>query len=263
MLLPKLSSKVFEQDTGSGGSVPNTGSGQGEGDTGDKGQQAAGDKNNDNNNLDSHKNIWDTGKPTEKDKPTLEDQNALSAAQDKSIKDFHEYVQGQTFGEEFTPDALKKMLEDGDTTPLNTAIASAAKAGFGKALQDTQKIIEAAITKGTADAVAQSKAATSEKDNINAMNIALPFTKDPNVAPIAELALQTQMKAGRDFNTALESVKGFFSKMSTDIADHTGDGGPRNRGQGDIRRLSSNEQTLDADGLLALMKGAGNQSGEE
>jgi len=263
MLLPKLTSRVFQQDAGSGGSVPNSGSGQGDINKGDPAQQGAGDKDNNKDNLDTNKNIWDTGKEPDEKKPTTEEENALSAQQEKSIKDFHEYVQGQKFGEEFTPDALKKMLEDGDTKPLNDAIASAAKAGFGKALQDGQKIIQEAIKKGTADAVAQSKAASSERDNISAMNIALPFTKDVNVAPIAELALATQMKAGKDFNTALESVKGFFSTMSDNIAAHGGNGGSSNRGQGDIRRSSSNEQTLDAAGLLALMKGADIQSGEE
>jgi len=199
-------------------------------------------KDNTENNVDNSGNIWET--TVKKDENSNENNNQnQNTNQNTQTTDPAEALQKHIEGLDLTAGIdLSKIQEDlqtGSTESLNSAFESIAANSYKASMMQMNKIMDQKIAAAKEQAVQESKASLDADSATREMHVKLPFTTDPNIAPVAKAALNQFLKNGKDLPTAIQLTANFFKSTAEKIS---GVSTPPSNLDGSFNQNSNNEQ---------------------
>ena len=137
---------------------------------------------------------------------------------DSALAQFESRVAGLTFDDlTFDETQMTEIFDNRDFSALNAHIHKSLRAVYKNSMIDSVRMMNTMQEKIMSKIRSEAQIVTTQNDNINALRAALPFTANPNVSPIADAALNTQLGAGKNINEAIETVRAFF-KQSAEIS---------------------------------------------
>jgi hypothetical protein len=196
-------------------------------------------QNNQNNNNQNNQNNNTNQNQNNNSNNNNNQQNAQAA--------FDAYLDSLGLGVQITPEALAKFKDEGDFSGVADALGKSNKNLYSAMMKDVARLVQAGTEKAVSTAMQQFSTRTATSNLISQMNKALPFTENPNIAPVAQAVLNQAMKThGGDADKAIGMVKGFFSSMSRvtakDLGLNTNQNGPgSNRFGGNV--VDDNDNT--------------------
>lgn len=198
-----------ETGTGNGGSVPNAGQ---------KPNETPITTENKQTGFDLHAtNIWDQKPPVDKTQTqpngNQQPQQQQNNQQVDPMDGFNKYVDNLDFKFALSPEQVQDFMQKGDTKGLQTAINGSQKALYRQTMLDASKMLNTSIDKAVTKAVEAATGAFKTDKSIDFLNNAIPIAKNANVAPVAQAAFGSFLKAGKTQEEAVEGVKNFFGAI--------------------------------------------------
>ena len=155
--------------------------------------------------------LWDN-KPADEEKPTPETTVAApTVEQQKPDEAFDEHIKTLKLADGVDTAKIVADMAQGNTDSLKDAFNSVAGAAYKASMINANKLIEAKVNAAIKEAVGQSEGKFKTDVAIRDLNVALPFTKAPEIAPIAKVVFGQFMKKGQSVEEAIESVRLFFA----------------------------------------------------
>ncbi|PNX50661.1 MAG: hypothetical protein BV456_05920 [Thermoplasmata archaeon M8B2D] len=177
-------------------------------------------KDNNKTNIDKQENIWDTASQDSNNAQQNQQQQQFSQQQTQQV-DPQEALQKHiaslklTDGVDFAQ--IQQDLQTGNTETLNKAFETTAANAYKSALTQMNKIMDAKIAEAKQEALNESKATMDADMAVREMNSRLPFTVDPNIAPVAKAVLNQFLKGGKDLPTSIKATADFFKSTAAKI----------------------------------------------
>ncbi len=177
------------------------------------------DDPNNKDNIDSNASIWDN-KPTDDADPNKSTQT-VEVVQKPAEKTPEEKMQAHITGLNLTKgidtNQVMEDIREGKVESFGAAMNAVGGNAYQAAMTDMNSIMDAKIAKATEDATANANATMNSNLAVSQMNTAMPFTKDPDIAPIAKAVLAQTLKSGADTEAAIGAVEKFFAKAAGQI----------------------------------------------
>jgi len=132
-----------------------------------------------------------------------------------AMAQFDTRVAGLQF-DAFTPtdEQTAAIFDNRDLSALNDFMHTGFRSVYKSAMIDAVRMMNTMQTNIMKNVRTEAQSVTDQNSNINALRAALPFTANPNMAPIADAALQTQLGAGKNIDEAISIVRAFFEQSA-------------------------------------------------
>jgi hypothetical protein len=199
-------------------------------------------ENNNNNSFDFNQSIWETpnsaGNGTQQ--PTnqgTQQQPQQQPQEHNAFLDAHIAQMNLTNGLNF--DA---MAQGGDPEVIKTTFNSFAKNAYLGIMRDVNAVMEQRINDAVTKAVEKSTGTVQSWQAVERMQSALPFTSDPNIAPVANSVLQKFLGKGQPLELAIKNTGEYFRNMSSRIGGGAPEGNSQRPGSNPNRGYVSNQQ---------------------
>lgn len=160
--------------------------------------------------VEDFKTMWDNDDKEIEQQKQNEKQIANEIEQQKPDEAFDEHIKSLNLGSGIDANKIASDMAEGNTDSLNAAFTSVAASSYKAALISTNKLIDAKISNAIDEAVNRSEGKFKTNAAVRDLNDALPFTKAPEIAPIAKVVFGQFMKKGQNVDEAIESVRKFF-----------------------------------------------------
>lgn len=128
------------------------------------------------------------------------------------------YLNEAGLGEFTLSDTDKEKIAAGDFADFNSKILGLIQTAHVKALSGAQTLVKAEVAKAVADLKNDTRSFVSGKEALEALNRALPFTKDPAIGPIAQTVMQRFLERGASTEDAIKGVQ-MWAKKFVSLAD--------------------------------------------
>ena len=89
---------------------------------------------------------------------------------------------------------------------------------YRKSLVDANKVVQQRVDKMAESVKADVTSSTATSDLVKEMNVALPFTKNPAFAPVAQLTLTQFLSKGVAPDKAIAEVGKYFENLSGEVS---------------------------------------------
>lgn len=179
--------------------------------------------------------------------------------------DLNKFIDDKGFGSQFKiqqEDADKLTAGDLSVLPkiLSEGLSSLGKEVYRHALMDSRQIINDKVEEAVGTAVKRSNGERQSEQVISMMNTDMPFTKDPNIAPVANAALSAAIKAGDKPEDAVKKVRKFFKHITGVTVENDEEiGGTFVNANGGSRGGNQGNQDVDWFAALSAGPGGGNR----
>ena len=187
--------------------------------------------NNSDDNVDNFKDLWNNSKTKETETTPTTTVVQQVEQQPSSAEVLETHIKGLDLTNGIDTDAIVKGLAEGDTTVLAGAFAKVSENTYKAILPDVNRLMDSKVKAAVEAAVGQAGANYKGDQLTGAMHTALPFTKDPSMAPIASAVLAKFTEAGKTQDEAIESVRAFFAHAGKLSAKAVGIAATPNTGQ--------------------------------
>lgn len=128
---------------------------------------------------------------------------------------FDEHVKGLDFApKEITDEQVAALFDNRDLSVLTDLINQGARNAYKQAMTDSASLVAAGEKKATEAARQMTQAQLGEREDILAMNTALPFTTKPAVAPVALAVFKQSLSKDKTKEEAIRSVRDFFAGVA-------------------------------------------------
>ncbi len=128
---------------------------------------------------------------------------------------FDEHVKGLDFApEQISDEQVAALFDQRDLTVLSDLINQGARAAYKQAMTDSASLVAAGEKKALEAARQMSTVQMGERDDILAMNTALPFTTNKAVAPVALAVFKQSLSKDKTQIEAIQSVRNFFAGVA-------------------------------------------------
>lgn len=213
MTIKAILDKARLQDETTGGD--DKGSGGGDPANTEKGDQ--GGKDNKEDNLISHENLWDASIDDDKsgDKPGDKDTGQQTQPDPNEV--FNKHIEGLDFSTNIDLAAGMTAIQQGDTEVFGKLIQQIGANAYRNALVDANKVVQQRVDKMADSVKSEVSTSNATSDLVKEMNAELPFTKSPAFAPIAQLTLTQFIEKGVPPKKAIAEVGKYFSTLSGEI----------------------------------------------
>jgi len=179
-----------------------------------------GNKDNNENNIDNSTNIWEN--PVKQDANANNNQPQQQFIQQPVVEpDPQEALQKHiaslklTDGIDFSQ--IQQDLQTGSTESLTKALETTAANAYKSSMMQMSKIMDNKLAAVKQEALNESKATMNADLAVRQMNTDLPFTADPNIAPVAKAVLNQFIKGGKDLPSAIKATAEFFKSTASKI----------------------------------------------
>lgn len=197
----------------------------GEGGEGGSGQQTGDnnankdDSNNNDNNLISHENLWDATSDDNSGDNQNQNQNQQQQQQQPNANEtFNKHIESLDFSGGIDLAASMKAIQDGDVEEFGKLIQQIGSNAYRNSLIDANKVVQQRVDKMADSVKADVSSTNATSDLVKEMNVALPFTKNPAFAPVAQLTLTQFMQKGVPPQKAIEEVGKYFQNLSGEVS---------------------------------------------
>lgn len=221
-----------------GGQNSNGNSGGNEGNSGNDREERPGNKGakgNGEDNVDDNMNIWDDPDNKDGNKGNKggggngNDGNGDRGNPVDPNKQVEDYLNSLGLDLDMSDDIME-AARNGDFAGMKDAIGASNKKLYKQFLKDSGRMMDATVSRAVEAAVTKALGTVNTSSLVKRMNADLPFTKDPNVAPIAQSVLGRMMKHyNGDEEKAISNTKAFFKKMQGLTANDLGGDAPGGR----------------------------------
>jgi len=178
------------------------------------------DNNNDNNNdnLDSQTNIWEDKNQSSDDNKQNQNQNQN---QDQNTIDPTEAMANHIASLNLTDGIdlaqIQSDMQTGDSGSLNKAFETIAANTYQASLTQMNKLMDGKIAAATEKATQDANASMNANMAVREMNTQLPFTTDPNIAPVAKAVLNQFINNGAELTDAIKSTQKYFDAVGEKV----------------------------------------------
>lgn len=125
---------------------------------------------------------------------------------------FDEHVKSLNFApEQISDEQVAALFDNRDLSVLVDLINQGGRAAYKQAMQDTASLVAAGEKKAEAAARQMTATQMGERDDMHALNTALPFTTNKAVAPVAQAVFKQSLSKDQSRDKAIESVRNFFA----------------------------------------------------
>ena len=176
----------------------------------DNRQQQQQDQNNIDPSVAELEQLWQTEDNSNKDKEQQQQQPQQLSANEVQ-QQFQQHVASLKLAEGVDTDKIKEGLNAGDVSPLVAAMEGVAGKVYQSAVVASNKLFESKIEKAVAQAVEKSTGKVSADFAVTEMQKAIPFTKKPEISPVAIAVLRQFMNKGNDQATSIQKTKDFLT----------------------------------------------------
>ena len=191
---------------GEGGSQQLTGEG------GNKGGES-----NNGNNLISHENLWDTA-PSNEGKPDANQVVQQQQQQPDPNETFNKHIESLDFSGGIDLAASMTAIQNNDVEAFGKLIQQIGANAYRNSLVDANKVVQQRVDKMAESVKADVSSSTATSDLVKEMNVALPFTKNPAFAPVAQLTLTQFLSKGVAPDKAIAEVGKYFENLSGEVS---------------------------------------------
>lgn len=218
--------------------------------------------------LDKPLGAWDNTPPEDKNKNKEGNNSGGNGGNSDTGKkpgedgfDFNKYITEKKFGDnvQIPKEQVDKLLA-GDLSVLPDVVRAiargAAEDAYRHGMIDNQNVLKNKLDAAVEQAVTRSDGSRRASEVVNMMNTALPFTKDPDIKPVADALLSQQIKNGKSPEDSIKIITAFFKRTSGLTARSLEDNGPPGNG-GFSGRRGGGESVENADWFAALTGGQG------
>lgn len=183
-------------------------------------------KDNKQNNDDNLETLWDNpdDNKSSDDKPGQIDQNLQQQPQqqvDPSVA-FNAHIESLNLLDGLNLDEISTELNQGKTDGLNKAFGHMAANIYRQSMIDASKIIDKKVQEGVDKAIKSSTNAVQGNMAVDKMQVALSFTKQPAISPVATAVLAQLIKKGKSVDDAINGVRTFFKQTAQISAKELG-----------------------------------------
>lgn len=173
------------------------------------------DKSNPNeaNNVDPFIKMWDTTQ-TEDKSPS---QTVVVEQKEKELtpaEAWQVHIDSLDLGSDVDAATIQADLAEGKNDSLNAALKSTGQKAYRQAILTMQPVMDQKIAAAVTEAVSKAVGSTKSSAALQALNDALPFTKDAAVAPIAKGVMAQFIKNGQPVDQAIESTRQYFIRSN-------------------------------------------------
>jgi hypothetical protein len=196
------------------------------------GSSGGGQQNNTQNNTPTYANLWDKTE-TSGVAPAQPQQNPQQQQQPSDpTAAFNAHVESLRLTDGINFQQVANDLAQGNHTSLEAAFKSLGANSYRAGVSDAQRLMNGKIDDAVNKAVNQSTGNYKSDMIVNRMNDSLPFTKAPEIAPIAKAVLTQMISKGKTHDEAIEEVGKFFQHVGNTVNHNTqapeGNPGSRN-----------------------------------
>jgi len=192
--------------------------------------------------IELQENVWET-KPTEKAAEQTQPVRQLTQeeleTQNSSTLKKHLESLNLTSGID-----LNKISEEfgrGETESFQGALATVAENSYKASISQMNKLMDAKLSQVKEEAIKEANAATQSTNAISSMNKELPFTSEPEIAPVATAVLNQYISKGASVPDAIKSTAAYFNAVATKV------GGNRMSNEDDFSTHNMNSKTRGED----------------
>lgn len=162
--------------------------------------------------------IWDASKPTGQtsvDGVVAPVTPTPTGGQNDAMVQFDKRIADMSFAPLQLDEAqVATFFDNRDISGLNDHIHTGLRDVYRKTMIDSVRMMNTMQENIMAKMRTEAQNVTDQSSNIAALRAALPFTQNPNVSPIADAALQTQLSAGKNVTEAIATVREFFKQTA-------------------------------------------------
>lgn len=236
----KLKYRICEENAGNG-------DGAGGGGQPNRQQNQNNAQNNAQNNLSPYADLWQTAN-NESNQGNNQQQTTQSnnQGQPDPNKVMSDHIASLKLAAGVDTDAIMSGLRDGDPTALQSAFESVAAKAYQSAITTMNSVVEQRVKKAVEEASNNASSSVNTNLAIRELNEKLPFTAEPEVAPIAKAVFMQMMKKGKSVQEAISETGKYFghvSKIASKFVDTTP---PQSRsGANSFNRQQSNNNSND------------------
>lgn len=179
--------------------------------------------NNNNNNIDSQDNIWDNNSTTEDDNNNNNNNQNQNQNQNQQTKDadtlFKEHIESLQLTNGLDLAKIQEDLREGKVDSLNEAFSNVAANTYKAAMTQMNSLVDSKIEAATEKAVSDANSTVKADLEIQEMQSSLPFTKDPNIEPVAKAVLAQFRSKGESVENAIAKTKEFFQNTAEKVGN--------------------------------------------
>lgn len=178
--------------------------------------QGNSDGNNSNNSFDFTKSIWETpsnegGQQQQTNQPPAQ-QPQQQPPNHQAFLDTHLANMGLTNGLDF-----EAMAAGGDAEAIRKNFDTFAKNAYMGIMRDMNSIMQERISEAVTKAVEKSTGTVQSWQAVEKLQSALPFTADPNIAPVANSTLQRFLGMGQPLDLAIKNTGEYFRHLTSRV----------------------------------------------
>lgn len=182
-------------------------------------------KDNNENNIDNSKSIWDNKPKEVENDQNLNQNNANNSNSNDNNNNTNidpqealkSHIESLNLSDGIDLTKIQEDIQAGNNDSLTAAFSSIAENTYKASMMSMNKIMDAKIATVKTEAAQEASATMNAASAVREMNTALPFTSDPDIAPVAKAALNQFMQNGADLPTAIQAVTKFFKATAEKI----------------------------------------------
>lgn len=215
--LPRV---VFEgegQNMGGGGSVPNAGT-QPNNQQADNNQPQQNNQNNAGDNGDDFSNLWEPPQSGDdvNDQPNNQPNNQQNN-QNNAGQTFDQYIDTLNLTSGIDMQEIQQGMQEGNLDGMQKAFDTIARNVYKRMMVDANKLTTEHLERAKGDWLKEARGSVGTDNAVRSMQNTLPFTKEKDIAPVAEAALKQFMSKGQDQDTAIQSVKRYMEAVGARV----------------------------------------------
>lgn len=183
----------------------------------EQGGTGEGNEENNGGGFDLNKvNIWEQPKPKESPQGNQNNGNGNGNQQQQIVdpmEGFKKYVGALDFSVNMSPEQIQNFITKGDHKGLSEAIQQTNRQVYERVMLDSSKMLNQSIDKAVETAVQKATGAFKVDKSLDFLNTSIPIAKNANVAPVAQAAYGSFLKAGKTQEEAVGLVRDFLGAM--------------------------------------------------
>ena len=186
---------------------------------GDSGGDGNGGQSNDETNLTSLPDPWQTNDAGEESgsQPAPAKPTATAAATPEEI--FNNHVAGIDFTAGINVSDMQTAMQNQDSETFNKGLRSIGEAAYRQAMIDTNKVLNSRLDTVKDEINQNVSTATATDKAVSQLNSALPYTGEPMYKPVADEVFARYLKQPKmTVEKAIELTGEYFQKFSADVS---------------------------------------------
>jgi len=176
------------------------------------------DPPNKSSNVDLQKNIWEPKtEETQTDNQTSQQQQPQPAQQQDPAQAMQDHLASLNLMQDIDMAKIESEIVQGSTESLQNAFKSVGENVYKAALTQVNQLVDSKLEKVKQESIREANASVDAKSAIREMNQKIPFTEDPNIAPVAQAALNSFLAKDLSLPEAIKATAKYFDNVSAQV----------------------------------------------